>query len=338
MFRRGTAGLAQCAGISRGRRRLLQALALGCALPAAAATAPSALPALAAVAPGLWRLPVADGAEPDAGNGGRTVQLVFAVDDDGRGWLVGSGPSPAFGGQLAAALAAQGLPPVAAIVHTRAHPALALGNAAFPAATAWALRAVAARMAANCPDCVARLRAELGDGADASLAADAVRVPQSLVDADGATAGRLGPFEWQAASRGPEAPLLLLRHRASGAVIAQGLLWAGAVPSLAEADAQALGAAWRALRRQLGPHGRAIGEQGAVAGAASVQRHLDYLDVLRDAVDARLQAGDSEAGAAAAIVLPAFAGLPGYGRRHPLNVQRLWREREAALLAGSAPR
>lgn len=326
VFRVDTATPAHDAGISRGRRALLQAAVLGWALPAAAQPAPAIVP----VAPGLWRVPVADGAEPEPGNGGHTVQLVAAVER-GRTWLVGSGPSPAFGERLRAALQAAGLPPVAAVVHTRAHPALALGDGALPGAQGWALRAVAARMAAQCADCVARLKAEVGDD---TLSPAAIRVPRAFVDADGAREGRLGPFDWWTLRRAADAPpLLLLRHRASGIVVAQGLLWAGAVPSLAEAHAGLLDAAWQALARGLGPQGRVLGEQGAPAGAAALQAHRRYLAALRAAVDARLGQGDSEAGAAAAIVLPAFAALPGYARRHPLNVQRLWREREAQLLA-----
>lgn len=330
------------------RRALLRGVASWLALPlvARAIDAPAIdVVRLVKVAPGLWRVPAAEG-EADAGNGGLVVQLVIAVDPaaparpgstspEGRGaapcWLVGSGPTPPFGERLAAALREAGLPLVTDVVNTRPQPELALANTAFGAARLWSLRSVGERMNVQCPSCLDRLKAALGAGAGASLDASAIRVPDTFVDAEGAASGRLGPFEWWPVERAPGQPVLVLRHRTSRTIVAQGLLWAGAVPLLRDTDSALMLQAWRGLLKRAG--GAAlIGEQGEPAHGAALRAHIAYVEALHRAVVQRMARGETEAGASAGVQLPAFAALPGYAARHPLNVQRVWRELEAGWL------
>ena len=108
VFQRGTVGCGAGTGISLAARRglLVAVLLLGGAMPSATAGSgapcPSAqgfvAPRLLALGPDLWRIEarVAD-ADSD------TAQLVLAADGQ-RLWLVGSGPTPAFGAALACAV------------------------------------------------------------------------------------------------------------------------------------------------------------------------------------------------------------------------------------------
>ncbi|CAM5794581.1 hypothetical protein [Rhizobacter fulvus] len=283
---------------------------------------------LVPVAAQVWRVPAARG-ESDAANGGVVAQLVV-VQDGARVWLVGSGPTPAFGAALGCAIQRRVGRPVSDLVNTRAAPELALGNAAFPAARAWALPDVIATMRARCGTCLDRLKARIG-AAGESLRHDRIRVPTQPVGGAGASRGALGPFAWRALPRARGERTLVLRHRATSIVVAQGLLWTDDVPDLRETDSALLLASLRALQR-FAVGARLLGEQGDVADAHAVARQVAYVDALRGAVRSHLERGDVDGAAGIGVDLPGFAALPGYARRHPLNLQRVWREREAELM------
>lgn len=285
-------------------------------------------PTLESVATNVWRVAAARG-DPDAANRGLTIQLVL-VRDGTRRWLVGSGPSPAFGAALACAVQRATGGAVTDIVNTRAAPELAMGNAAFAGARRWALPDVIAAMRTRCPQCQDRLRARIGE-AGASLQPDSIRAPSRPVpSASGGRHGSLGPFDTLALERAPGERTLALRLRTAPLVIAQGLVWAGDLPDLRETDSAVLGASLRRLRVFAGGR-RVLGEQGPAASVAAIDAHLAYLDALRDAITPLLQRGELPGSAAAAADLPAFASLPGYASWHPLNVQHVWRELEPAL-------
>jgi hypothetical protein len=281
-------------------------------------------PRLLVVAPNVWRVPAARG-EADAANGGVTIQLVL-VRDGARSWLIGSGPTPAFGAALACAIERDTGRRVTDIVNTRAAPELALANIAFPTARLWALADVIEAMRARCATCLARLKARIGE-VGASLKAEAIRAPKLPVGTAQQRRGRLGPFDWLALPRRPGERTLVLRHRASRVVIAQGLVWAGDLPDLREAESEAMRASLHRLRG-FAADATLLGEQGdPERGAQAVDTQLVYLDALRRAIAPQLATGD----AAARADLPAFAHLPGYAATHPLNVQRVWRELEPGL-------
>jgi hypothetical protein len=281
-------------------------------------------PALHRVGVDVWRVDAARG-EPLESNRGVTIQSLLARDG-ARLWLVGSGPTPAFGAALACAIRRTLGSAVTDVVNTRAAPELAMGNAAFDGARLWALPDVIVAMRVRCEACRERLAARLG-AAGASLQAAQVRVPAVPIASRGMSAGRLGPFAWRALERAPGERVLVLRHRASGMVVAQGLLWAGDVPDLRDTRSDTLLASLRALDRF--SHGaRLLGEQGGVAGRDAIAGHIAYIEDLRGAVEDSLNRGDAQGASGAGIELPSFAALPGYADRHALNVQRVWSELE----------
>jgi hypothetical protein len=280
------------------------------------------------VSPHAWRVPAARG-DPDAGNGGLTTQLVVVRDGE-RVWLLGSGPTPAFGVALACSVRRLLGRGVTDVVNARAAPELAMGNLAFEGARLWALRDVADMMRARCERCRDRLQARIGE-TGASLRPDAVRVPFMPVDRAGDDAGTLGPFRWVALARTEGERVLVLRHGADRLVVAPGLLWAGDVPDLRETDDRLLLASLMALRG-FAAGARVLGEQGEPSRVDAVDAHVDYLLALRAAIAPRLRSGDERAAMGQSVDLPAFQALPGYAFRHPLNVQRVYREMETELL------
>jgi hypothetical protein len=285
------------------------------------------LPALSKLSRHLWRVAAARG-EADESNRGVTTQIVLARDG-ARLWLIGSGPTPAFGAALSCAVEKTIGRAVTDVINTRPAPELALGNIAFAGARLWALPDVIAAMRARCLQCQERLKARLG-AAGASLLPESIRAPSVPVAALGVDAGRLGPFAWRALERQPGERVLVLRHRQDAVVVAQGLLWADDVPDLQDTRSDAMLASLHALRAfALGS--RLLGEQGDVSALSAVTRHIGYIESLRQAVQPHLIRGDVQGAAGAEIELPEFADLPGYALRHPLNVQRVWRELEPTI-------
>lgn len=284
---------------------------------------------------GLWLVPAERGLS-DAANAGRVSQLMLVRDHE-RLWLVGSGPSPAFGAALACAIRRDIGRPVTDLVNTRAAPELAMGNIAFGGARRWALADVARAMEQHCETCLQHLAARLG-ASGRSLEPALIRTPDATVGAAAARHGRLGPFEWLALERAPHERVLVLRLRSRRWVFAQGLLWAGDLPNLAETRSASLLASWRELRRYA-RGARLLGEQGGIGQASDLDRHMAYLDALRAAVREHLSRADVDGAAGFGVDLPAYSALPGYPVLHPLNLQRVWRELEPEMFAPArAPR
>lgn len=303
------------------------------ASPAVAAPCPVPgvdAPALVNVSADVWRVPAARGAA-DATNGGATIQLVL-VRDGTRLWLIGSGPTPAFGAALRCEIERVVGGSVTDIVNTRAAPELALGNVAFPSARRWALPDVTAAMRARCGHCLQQLKSQIGAAGD-SLRDERIRPPTRAVGQPQQRAGRLGPFSWLALPRRAGERTLVLRH--GPLVVAQGLLWADDIPDLRDTRSDVLAASLRRLRASLSGNVLLIGEQGepvsGVAAGAALDDALDYVEQLRAAVSRQLAQGDALGATGATLALPAFAQRPGYATTHALNVQRVWRELEDEL-------
>ncbi len=289
---------------------------------------------LESVGTDLWRVQAAHG-DPAAANGGATAQLVLAIDHD-RLWLIGTGPTPAYGAALACTIERTTGRHVTDVIVTRAAPELSMGNLAFADARLWALPEVIEAMRARCGQCMARSKARLG-AAGESLSDEAIRVPNLPIGVAHQIRGRIGPFDWLSVERAPGEHLLALKltaprasrqaDQASPLVIAQGLLWAGDVPDLRDTHSEAMLASLRALQHLSGG-ARLLGEQGGIAQPVEIARHIDYIESLRSAVRRHLTRGDVQGAAGSEVDLPAFATLPGYALRHPLNVQHVWRELE----------
>ena len=281
-------------------------------------------------APRAWRLPASWG-ETTPANAGLVTQLL-AVQDGERLWLIGSGPTPRLGAALACALAQASGRRVTDVVNTRAHPELAMGNLAFEGARLWALGDVADAMARQCPQCVERLSGRLGgSGPDVdSLAGDVIRVPGHRLGQDGATQGRLGPFDWLALPLDTGVRTLVLRHRALNLVVAQGLVWVGGVPSLRGARLAQLQPSLEALQAFSG-EARVLGEQGGLGDAQAIADQRRYWQQLRLAVARQVNRGGLEPLPADLAELQAYRTLPGHAEHHGLNLQRLQRELEDTL-------
>lgn len=327
----GAVARAAGTGKSRGAARvvfatlvMLAALTSG---PARAACLGLPLPVLEAVAPQVWRVAAAEG-ESTPDNGGQVTESVLLLERD-RLWLVGSGPTPARGEALACAIEQSLGRKVTDVINTRAYPELAMGNTAFPAARVWALDDVAQAMDKRCRDCLARLAQRIG-GAGARLDDSAIRIPDKRLGADGARQGQLGPFKWWALTRATGERTLVLRLRERPIVIAQGLVWPGAVPNLRDTDSEMLLDSLRALRGIARGATTVLGEQGPTGTTDDINSHMDYLVSLRAAVRARLRNGADANAAIASISLPMFAVRVGTGEIDALNRQRVWREMEDA--------
>lgn len=310
-------------GLLRGVRAALGAL-IGASAWLAGAAAVDAPPRLEAVARDVWRVATA-GSEPDEHNAGATAQLVL-VRAGPRRWLIGSGPTPAFAAALAREVRRASGAAVSDVIDTRAAPELVLGNSGLPGVRIWALPEVRVAMAQRCVHCLEQLKARVG-AAGTSLQPAAIRLPTHRLPRGADGHGRIGPFDTLALQRAPGEWTLALRHRASGLVVAQGLVWPGALPELRDTRSDTLLASLQTLRRWTG-NAPLLGEQGAPASGDAIDAHRAYLVALRGAIGPLLRQGLLPGTPEAAAELPAFALQAGYAERHALNVQRVWRELE----------
>jgi hypothetical protein len=277
-----------------------------------------------AVGPGVWRFAAARG-RANGDNGGRVAQLVV-VRDESRLWLIGSGPSPADGRQLRCAIERELGRAVTDVVNTRAHPELALGNAAFDGARLWALPDVAAAMRGRCASCVDTLNAQLGTG-PARLRADDVRVPTRAVGREGDQTGQLGPFAWAAWPRAPGERALVLRLKSQRLVIVQGWVWAGALPDLRETRLGEMQVGLSRLEAWVRDR-RLLGEQGDIADRYEVAHHRAYLRALRRQVEAALRRGGDVESVLGHPFARGFMRIDEDAVQHALNVQRAWLDLE----------
>lgn len=276
--------------------------------------------------PDLWWIPAQPG-ESSAANRGHAVNLVLARHQ-GRLWLVGSGPSPAFARTLRCrAWQAFGLD-IGEAVAPYARAEYTLGNAGLPGARVVAPAPVAKAMRAACPVCVERLRARLGDAA-VDLGPAPVRLPQALpVPAPPAATARWGPFEWHLLARTETAWASVWRH--GGVTMAPGLLWFDGAPDARDADPRAMMQSLEALLATTPAGQRFIGDAGPPGDEAAVRRQWVYWQRLWRAAQQGVASGSTLAGEPPQD-LDDWAGH----ERHALNWQRAWRLAEDALL--SAP-
>lgn len=274
-----------------------------------------------------------------------------------RWWLLGSGPSPAFGRALACRLQQRLGAVVSDVISPWARPELVLGVAGLPGARAglgvgvgmgvgmgtgaesaasaravrhWAHAAVADAMAEQCPHCVDRLRLRLGAAA-ADLEADPIQLPDHRLHGE---QGVLGPFLWWRLPRAGGRWLTVWRLRHAPLWVAHGLLDGHGPPDGRDADLALLRDASRRLAHWAaadGPSARFVGEQGPPMDSGAPAQHAAYWAGLLATATAAVARGDDESAAA-----PGWPGLPaGWAGQpwHGLNWQRAWRQVEPQVLA-----
>lgn len=328
---RGDRRRVPCDSLAQGKpgvhRRAAVAALLGVGMGAARAACEGPRVPLEPLAPALWRVPAAPG-DAGADNRGRVSNLLLAQDGD-RLWLLGSGPSPAFGRALDCTLRARFGRAASDIVSPWPRPELVLGVGGLSPARHWAHAAVAEAMRSGCPGCTQRLRQRLGAAAE-DLGTDPVRLPTQRLEG---RSGTLGPWQWRLDRRGAAYPVTVWTHRPSGIHLASGLLWGDGAPDGRDADLDRLAAATAALAQQAGREGgRWLGEQGPLLDAGAPALQARYWQWLLQAARRGVEAGDDELRPPEPPAeLHALAASP----RHALNWQRAWRQAESGWLQRS---
>lgn len=299
---------------------------------------------------GLWRVP-ARGTEADAINRGQVIHLVLARHE-GRLWLLGSGPSPAFARALRCAAWRQFGLEIRHATNPYARAELVLGNAGLPQATVVAPRPVRQAMQVQCPQCVARLRSRLGAAA-VDLGSAPVRLPApmpvfmpalmpALVPAPLPASSpapaprhgaehrqRWGPFHWWLVKRGAGAWTSAWRHDDVGVTAAFGLLWFDGPPDGRDTEPASMIQGLEDLLAAVPPNERFVGDAGPPGDRAAVQAQLDYWRALWRAAQQGVATGASWPDEPP----PLPAGWSDVSERHRLNWQRAWRLAEDALLS-----
>lgn len=347
--------VAQCPKLSRHRNGVAQGnpvrrIAFWAALVLASAdigaaprpgVCPEPVLRLETLSPGLWWVPAHAG-ESDARNRGQVSNLVLAADpaDRRRLWLLGSGPSPAFGRALACQVQRQLGRRVTDVVSPWARPELVLGVTGLGKVRHWAHAEVAAAMAEQCPHCVQRLRTRLGVAAG-DLGRAPIPRPSQLLQGE---QGRLGPWQWWRLPRAAGRVVTVWRTdagdgpAAAALWFAPGLLGGSGPPDGRDADLALLAASAGQLAQWLQSDAsrlsRLLGEQGRPMAAEAATEHQAYWTELLAQARAAIERGDSDTAPP-----PAWPGLPAGWSTHPwhaLNWQRAWRQVEPEVLAAPA--
>ncbi|MFS8934591.1 MBL fold metallo-hydrolase [Cupriavidus taiwanensis] len=306
------------------------ALALDAWQPAAAAGTRVVLDPLQ---PGVYVARAAN-AEAMRANAGAVVPSLVHVTRAGV-LVVDPGPQAAWGRALLGAIRALTRQPVRWVVNSHAHPENVLANAAFaglrPRPQFLASAATAALMRQRCSDCLARLGAQLGH---AAMRGTAIVLPEPVLQ-HGAWL-QTGDTAWQVQMHAPA-------HSASDTVLyapqlrllcAGGLGYRERVPEMQEASLQG----WRqALRQLIALPADTVVATATGTPAQTLAPTLAYLDALAQGIGAALAAGRDASQAADAVVAAPFRHWRHFPTRHPLNLQRAWRQLEDAWMQGEPP-
>jgi hypothetical protein len=266
---------------------------------------------------GLWWVPAAAG-DGNAQDRGRVSNLLIAVQAN-QGWLIGSGPSPAFGRALRAALDARWPRRHWTVVSAWPHPEAVLGVAGLGTVVHAGHAEVAQQMSERCAGCIERLKLRLGAAAVDLGSANPVRLPTVRLRGE---SGRLGPFDWWRLARDARTTTTVWAHRASAVVFSPGLLWGAGAPDGRDAEIGELAAATARLADLPGrPHpARWLGEQGPLQDDdAAAANTAHYWRALLAAADEGLDRGDS--GEQAPTALPGVGSAMLRDPHHALNWQ-----------------
>lgn len=276
--------------------------------------------------------------DADAENRGFVAHLLLVVQAEAL-WLVGTGPSPAFGAALRAALLKRWPGRAIEAISPWAHPETVLGVAGLVPDRHWAHAEVSAQMGQRCEGCLQRLAQRMGPSAEdlqrqALGPSGAIRLPDPQRRLDGAR-GHLGPLLWWRVQRATDVTITMWRHTALDLGFAPGLLNGQGPPDGRDGDIEILHATVRAVQADAhwGRLARWVGQQGRVEGRQALERCAVYWRGLADAAMQGQERGDD--GIDPPESLP---DVPQAWCRHPLhalNWQRAWRQAESRWLQRS---
>lgn len=292
-----------------------------------ASASPAGIGTIEPLAAGIWRI-AGDNAPISASNGGAIANT--GVISTGEGVIViDPGPSQRRAVAINALIRSVTTEPVRWIIDTHPHPENVLGNSGFAQAEVIASAATAEQMQGRCAQCLQRLVDQLGAFA---MRDTVIRLPTRIV-ADGQTL-LLGQRRLQflvfaqAHSRGDLAVVL----PEAGVVFAGGLVNDHRVPDLREAALQGWIDALSVLEKLAMPI--VVPGHGSATDGAAIVRFGRYLADLKSACDRDIAQRGDAASSGARLTLPQYAEWSEYRLQHPLNVARVYREREDAQLMG----
>lgn len=311
-------GLAACAVAPRG--------------PSCAAGRDSEAVPWQALAPGVWVWP-GSVAEIELANRGHVAPTTVLVAG-GEAGVIDPGPSLQHGLRVRHAVVCQFRARVRWVVNTHAHAENVLANGAFDAdvysgqAAIVSTPATLAAMGERCPNCLASLRARVGESA---MAGTKIRLPARVL-----TEGEVLPvgqrrLQVMPVEQGHTEGDLVLWDADARVVWAGGLAYLGRVPELSQGSVDGWLAALDRLDRLKPQHVVSAAVSSSTVSGGYLPEALTatraYLTALRQGV---LQAMDDghQPQEPGLVPLPAFAHWAGYAERHAFNVQRAWRELE----------
>lgn len=306
------------------RRRVL---ALGLAAPLALPAAEP--PALQRLADGVYSLPGMPGL-PAAANRGRVANCGVVIGPEGA-IVFDTGVSARHGRALLDAVAATTRVPVRLALLSHAQQEFIFGAAAMrergiPTAM---LADAATLMLARCHTCLARLTEQLGSE---EMAGSPLRPPDRLLTGDTLLTETGRPLQLLAFAQAATRSDLALWDASRGTLFAGGLLDAGRIPDLQDADLPG----WRAALERLAalPGLRQVlPGRGPAGGPALITTQLAYLDALDRAVRDALAAGASLAEALDWPLDPGFQAWVGHPSIHRRNLSTHYLRLEADWLA-----
>lgn len=283
--------------------------------------------AIERLATGVWRI-AGENAAIDTSNQGAIVNTGVIATGEGV-IVIDPGPSQARALAIGALIRGVTDEPVRWVIDTHPHPENVLGNSGFAGAEVIASAATAEQMQGRCSICLQRLVDQLGASA---MRDTVIRLPTRVV-ADGQTL-ILGKRQLrflvfaQAHSRGDLAIIL----PDAGILFAGGLVNDRRVPDLREAALGGWLTALGVLEKLALPI--VVPGHGSATDAAAITRFGHYLTDLKAACDRDIAQRGDAASSGTRLALPQYAGWAEYRLQHPLNVARIYREREDAQLMG----
>lgn len=264
------------------------------------------------------------GGDPSPENDGATVNVGFVVGPRGV-VVIDTGPHIRFGEALRAAIGRITPLRVRLVINTHAHSENVLGNAAFARKGIPILSSGRTRdlMRDRCPECVRNYAKALGPE---RMKDTAIVLPErGIVRPTSLRAGgvrlRLLPLGW-AHTEGD----LAVYDENNGVLFTGGVVYAGEVPAMREANTAGWLAALETLRRL--PLRRVVPGVGPVSGSEAVAEQARYLEALLNRARAELVKGTDIASAAMNADMPEFSTWAMYRERQSLNFQHVLAEIE----------